>query len=97
MVSSAEESSAHCIETEDHFYKGDITQDRPTDAGSRAVGLLEVEDYHGLGWQEVHCFVPRSAGLHAGKQKLRMVWEGFYACTTACLLRWLPGMLWYES
>lgn len=65
MVSSAEESSTRCTETEDHLSKTAITQDRPTDAGSMAIGFLDIEDCHGLGWQVVHCFVPSSA---AGRQ-----------------------------
>lgn len=67
MVSSAVESCTCCTETEDHLYKMAITQDRPTDAGCRDVGFLDIEDCCGFGWQEVHCFVPSSTAHRQAK------------------------------
>lgn len=67
MVTSAEESSARCTETEDHLSKMAITQGRLTDAGSKAIGFLDVEDCRGPGWQEVQCFVPSSAACRQAK------------------------------
>lgn len=59
MVSSAEEPSAPCTESEDHLSKMAIRQDRPTEAGSRATGSVDMEECHDLGWPEVHGFCAR--------------------------------------
>lgn len=56
MVSPAEEPSAPCTESEGHLSKMSITQDRPTEADSRATGAVGMEECSGLGWQEVHGF-----------------------------------------
>lgn len=67
MISSAEESSTCCTETENCLSKTAVIQDRPTDTGSRAIGFLDAEGCHGLGWQEVHCSVPSSAVCRQAK------------------------------